>query len=367
LAAWLTLRKPRLASLQTLPPVTILKPVKGNERTLYENLKSFCRLDYPVYQLLFAASDPDDPALKIVSRLKKEYPLLDIEIVISAKSIGTNPKINNLANTTPLIKHDFIAMSDSDVLVETDFLRRAMIPFKNEDIGLVTCLYRCLPPHGIWERLEALAVETQFLPQAITAIFFGMRFAMGAALVVRKEAFDKAGGFKALADHLADDFVLGRGIESAGYRIEIAEPIVETAPGAASFGGHLRHQIRWAKTIRLCRPAGYTGLFFMQGFSFLTLKMIIIGPKPYDWILLLAIWAVKASIEPFIFQACLGDKRDFQIKSFLLIPLSEWTTTISWLAGFGSSAIDWRGESLSLADQGRLADLPPAAVKPQAV
>lgn len=361
-------RMRRLASWTGRPPVTIIKPLKGLDRDLYENLKSFCALDYPRYQLLFTLASPDDPALPVLSRLRAEFPDLDLEVIVSKNRIGFNPKINNASNAAPFIKHDLLLISDSDVRVQPDFLTRMTAPLRDESVGLVTAFYQATHAHGLWARLEGLSVNAQFLPQAVVAASFGMRFAMGAAMLVRRDVFERAGGFQTMADHLADDFILGAGVKAAGYQVEIADCVVESLPDHGGAAEHLRHQVRWARTIRICNPGGYVGTFLLHGFSLLTLKIFLFGPDPVSVTLAFAVLAAKGLAKAAISSWCLGGLQDYV--NLLLLPWSEWVAFGAWVSGFRSAQVLWRGELYSVQPQGRLSparaplDLPSAVGAP---
>ena len=334
------------------PPVTILKPLKGLDRELYENLRSFCTLDYPRYQLLFTLASPDDAALAVLSRLRAEFPQLDMETVVSKNRIGANPKINNASNAAPFIKHDLLLISDSDIRVQRDFLTRMVAPLRDPAVGLVTAFYQATTPRGAWARLEALSVNTQFLPQAIVAVVFGLRFAMGAAMVVRREAFERTGGFQTMSEHLADDYILGEGVKAAGYRVEIADCVVESLPDNGGPLEHVRHQVRWARTIRICSPSGYCGTALLHGFSWLTLKLALFGPDPVTVTLALTALAAKGLSTMAISRSCLGNRQNHA--SLLLLPWSEWVSFAAWLCGFQAAHVIWRGEVFSVQPQGRL-------------
>ncbi len=340
-----------------LVPVTILKPLKGVDRDLAQCLRSFCRLDYPQFQLLFTLASPNDPALGVLSQLKAEFPKLDIEIVVSKSRIGFNPKINNLSNAAPYIKHPLILMSDSDVSVRPDFLRRMAVHLQNPAVGLVTCFYQSTNPVGLWARLEALSVNAHFLPQAVTAAAFGMRFAMGAAILMRRAVFEEVGGFALMADHLADDFILGEAVQASGYGLEIAGPVVESTPDAGNGIEHLRHQARWARTIRLCNPSGYLGSLALHGFALISLKLALFGFDAPAAFLLAALWAVKAVAALCIAHLTQGRR---SLWSLLLLPVSEWISFGAWLSGFRSNQVLWRGEVYTLGSKGRMTPRRPA-------
>lgn len=347
------------------PPITLIKPLKGEERCLYENLASFCRQDYPCYQILFTLASPDDPALAVVERLKRDFPEVDMEVIVSAHRIGYNPKINNASNAAAFIKHGLLLFSDSDIRVPPAFLRRMAAPLADPGVGLVTAFYRSSSPRGLWSRLEALSVNAQFLPQATLAAFFGMRFAMGAAILVRRAAFDKAGGFQLMAGHLADDFVLGEGVREAGFRLEFAPVVVESVPGRLGGREHFQHMVRWARTIRLCNPRGYAGTFLLHGVSLLTLKALVFGWDPLTATLLLAALAAKALCASALLAA-LGARS--ARAALLLLPLSEWISFAAWLCGHCASRVLWRGELYAVEARGRLRPLtsPPLAARPYA-
>ena len=334
-----------------LPAITVIKPLKGDEAALYENLASFCRQDYPCFQVLFCLSCADDPALTTVSRLKRDFPDVDLEVVVSASRIGYNPKVNNMANAYPFAKHDLLLMSDSDIRVEPDFLRSMAAPFEDPTVGLTTSLYQASGADGLWGLMESLSINTNFLPQAASAAAFGMRFSMGAAMMVRRRIFDFTGGFHNLADHLADDYWLGESVRAAGWRIEIAEGCVDSIPGIDDGFQHLKHLVRWARTIRLCQPAGFYASLIAHGFSLLTLRALVCGPDAAGLLLLSGIWAAKAAASRTI-DARLGRRQPN--RALWLLPLSEWFAFLAWLGGSASNTVFWRGEILTVASRGRL-------------
>jgi len=342
------LRRPAPAPM---PPVTVIKPLKGAEAALYENLASFCRQDYPCYQLLFCLQGTDDPALAVVTRLRKNFPGVDMEVVVSKSRIGCNPKVNNMANAYPFAKYDLLLMSDSDIRARPDFLRRMAAPFTDPSVGLVTSFYQATGTHGLWSHLEALSINANFLPNALCAAFFGMRFAMGAGMMVRRAAFEASGAYHNLADHLADDFWLGESIREAGWNLEISDAVVDTVPDIAGGAEHFRHLTRWARTIRICNPCGYAASLVQHGFSLLTLKVLLIGPDARSFALLVGIWAAKAAASAALSRG-LGARQP--LRALWLLPLSEWFGFASWIAGYGSSRVLWRGELYDVQSHGRL-------------
>ncbi len=341
-------RRPQAGSL---PPVTIIKPLKGAEGRLYENLASFVNQDYPCFQIVFCLQSPEDPALGVVTRLKKDFPEADMEVVVSKNRIGYNPKVNNMANGYAFAKYDLLLLSDSDVLARPDFLRRMVVPFVDTGVGLVTAFYEATGTHGLWGHMEALSINANFLPQALCAASFGMRFAMGAAMMVRRAAFDATGSFENLANHLADDFWLGESIREAGWKLELSDAVVETVPDIHNGTEHFKHLARWARTIHICQPAGYAASLIQHGFSLLTVKVLLFGPDRLSLALLLGIWAAKAAASAFLGDALGGQQPK---RALWLLPLSEWFGFAAWIAGCGSSRVLWRGQLYDVQPHGRL-------------
>ena len=342
------------------PPITLIKPLKGDDLDLDENLASFCRQDYPCFQILFCLASPDDPALAAVSRLKKAFPEVDIEVVVSKHRIGYNPKVNNMANAYPFAKYDLLLMSDSDIRVESGFLRRMAAPFADASVGLVTSFYQASGARGLWGCMESLSINAHFLPQAACAAGFGMRFAMGAAMMVRRQAFEASGGYANLADHLADDFWLGESVREAGWRLETAEGCVDSVPGIESGVGHFKHLVRWARTIRLCQPAGFYASFIQHGFSLLSLRMLIQGPDALGLVLLSVLWAAKAASAASL-DAGLGRRQP--ARALWLLPLSEWFSFVAWIGACASNTVVWRGERFVVESQGCLKPVAPAPLR----
>ncbi len=346
---FLLARPPRAAAF--LPPITLIKPLKGEDRDLEENLASFCRQDYPRFQVLFCLASPDDPGLAAVSRLKKQFPEVDIEVVVSKQCIGYNPKVNNMANAYPFAQHDFLLMSDSDIRVDPDFLKRMAAPFADPSVGLVTSFYQASGARGLWGLMEALSINVHFLPQAACAAGCGMRFAMGAAIMVRRQAFEVSGAFANLADHLADDFWLGESVREAGWRLEMAAGCVDAIPSIASGSEHFKHLVRWARTIRLCQPVGFYTSLISHGFSLMTVRLLIEGPDAAGVVLLAGLWAAKAAVAATL-GAGLGGRQPR--RALWLLPLSEWFAFLAWIAACASNTVLWRGERYLIHSQGQL-------------
>jgi ceramide glucosyltransferase len=243
------------------PPVTIAKPLCGDEPRLYENLRSFCEQDYPEYQVVFGVRDADDPAADVARRLIDERPGRDLQLVVDGRITGTNHKVSNLAAMQPAMKHGIILISDSDMHVGSDYLRAVVTPFADPGVGAVTCLYRGVPARAnIASTLGAMAINESFLPSALVArTLQRLSYCFGATIALRRSELDAIGGFAALASQLADDYMVGKLVSDRGSEVVLAPYLVENGVFEPSVRELFLHELRWARTIRSMRPASYIG------------------------------------------------------------------------------------------------------------
>ena len=246
------------AARGTLHPVTILKPLCGDEHELYECLRSFCDQDYPHFQIVFGVCDSADPAVEVVSRLRREFPALDLVLAVDRRQHGSSRKVSNLINMMPLARHDFLVISDSDVRVARDYLSKVVPPLLDPGVGIVTCPYRGIPRPGLWSLLGSMFINEWFIPSVRVAAMSGSRaFAFGVTIALRRQVLASIGGFAAIANQLADDYRLGALTRMLGLRTVLSDVVVETCVDERSFGGLVRHELRWLRTIRAIRPLGY--------------------------------------------------------------------------------------------------------------
>ncbi len=241
------------------PPVTVLKPLYGAEPELYECLRGFFTQDYPDYQIVFGVSDPGDPARAVAERLMAEFPGRDATMVVSSRVNGRNPKISNLINMLGAARHDMLAISDADIAVGTDYLARVVAPLAERQVGAVTCPYTARAAHPrLAARLACMHINDWFLPSVLVARALGqVQFCMGSTMAVRRDSLAAIGGLAALRDELADDYMLGRRLVAHGYRVVLADRLVETVVSETTLSAVARHELRWARTIRGVEPAKY--------------------------------------------------------------------------------------------------------------
>src|SRR5256885_9004201 len=224
--AWLAVRLRRHRSQPapaTSPPVTVLKPLCGAERHLYDGLRSFCDQAYPGFQIVFGVRDPEDPAVMIVRRLQREFQGLDLHVAINPAQHGSNGKVSNLINMRPLARYDYLIVADSDVRVARDYLAKVVPPLLDTVVGIVTCPYRGSPQRGAWSVLASAFINDWFMPSVYVAALLGSRaFAFGASIAMRREVLARIGGFMAIADQLAGDYRLGELTRRIGFRARLA-------------------------------------------------------------------------------------------------------------------------------------------------
>src|SRR5215813_9783978 len=244
------------------PPVSILKPLRGVDPQMYESFRSHCIQDYPEYEIIFGVSEADDPAVEAVHRLMLEFPQCQIQLVVCPNILGNNRKTSNLVQMLPQAQYDHLLINDSDIFVPPDYLRRVMTPFAGENVGMVTCPYRGIAADTLGSKLESIGISTDFIAGVLAAreIEGGIHFALGSTLAISRPALEAIGGLRPLVDYLADDFELGCRIAKAGYKVVLADIVVETHLPAYNFRGFFEHQMRWARSTRDSRRMGYIGL-----------------------------------------------------------------------------------------------------------
>ena len=337
----------------SLPPVSILKPLKGIDPEMYESLRSHCLQDYPEYEIVFGVSDINDPATAIVKRLQAEFPNRSVRLLLCDKVLGANRKVSSLAQMVSSAEYDFLVVNDSDIRVAPDYLRAVMSKLTRPDTGMVTCLYRGVASGTLASRLESLSISTDFIPGVLAArqIEGGLRFGLGSTLAFRKHDLQAAGGFEAIADYLADDYELGRRIAANHRKLQLSKSVVETYLPAYDFAGFFSHQLRWARTIRTSRPAGYAGLIFTFTLPWAVLTLALARGRGWAWILFAAAALIRVATALVIGRLVLRDKRT--LRSLWLLPIRDALAVVFWVGALAGRKIIWRGETFYL-ENGKL-------------
>jgi ceramide glucosyltransferase len=339
-----------LPALKTPPPISVLKPLCGQDDRLEENLRSFFMQDYPEYEILFAVHELSDPAVSVVNKISSEFRQGPrVHLIETGEPTVPNAKAHSLGHLVARAQHSILVMSDSDVYVPRDLLRRVAAEFQDPCVGVVTCPYRAVPGKGFWSRLEAIGMNTEFLGGVLVAWLVGeMDFALGPTLAARREAIEAMGGFAELGHYLAEDFVIGNRAPSLGYRVVLSSCVIEHRIGGQTFKGNLRHRLRWARSTRRSRPAGYWGEIFTNPLP-LALLLWLVAPKLWPLVAVTAIFRALAawSTANWVLHDPLTRRR------WWLIPIQDLISFLVWVSGFFGSTIDWRGRRYKLLSDGR--------------
>jgi ceramide glucosyltransferase len=322
------------------PPLSILKPVHGRDPRFYEAILSHATQDYPEFELLFGLTNPHDPAIADIQRLQREFPARPISIVM-VETDAPNAKVGVMAQLARRARHELLLVNDSDIIVSPGYLQTVVAPLQDAQIGLVTCLYRAHSESWA-SHFEALGIATEFAPSVLVARLLGQaEFALGSTMVFRADSLRRIGGFQAIAKYVADDYQLGFHIRNLGYRIEFASVIVETDLGAGSWAHTWRHQLRWSRTIRVSRPAGYYGYVVTHA----TLWALVAFAAHQWWAGAIAL-AIRMVAGVLVGSTILKDRG--VLKRFYLIPLRDLFGFAVWAAGAFGNRVQWRDRSLVL-------------------
>ena len=337
-----------LAQVSDLPPVSVLKPLKGTDPEMYESFRSHCLQNYSTYELLFGVSDSTDPAAALVERLQREFPRQPVRLVLCEKNLGANGKVSSLVQLAAEAKYGILLVNDSDIRVAPDYLRTVIAELHSPNAGLVTCLYRGVPAKTLASRLESLGISTDFVPGVLAAkqIEGGLHFGLGSTLAFRRKDIEAIGGFESIVDHLADDYELGKRIAECGLKVVLSNSVVETFPPAYGFAGFFSHQLRWARTIRVSRPGGYAGLLLTYTLPWAALGLLLARGTTWAWALFAVAVMLRLTMAWASAVSVLKDEN--AMRSFWLLPLRDFLAPVIWFAGWFGRKIVWRGEEFEL-------------------
>lgn len=323
-------------------PVTILKPLRGADLGLEDNLRSFFEQNYAPFELIFAIQEPADPATDIAAGLMDEYPHVAARIIFTGPPPEgwNNAKCWQLHRAWAELRHDFVVMSDSDIRVQPDFLAGL-----DPALDLATCPYRAVGGPSFWSRTEAIGMNTEFLAGVLTARFLeGVKFAVGPTLCCRKKVVDAVGGWRELGEFLAEDFVLGQRAAARGFRVGLSRQIVEHRIGSEPWRTNFAHRLRWNRSTRRSRPAGYAGQLFTMP---LPLAAFLLLVAPAWWPLALAAVALRLATARATLEIVQEPLEP------LLLAAQDFLSFGFWIAGFFGDSIEWRGRTFRLHPDGR--------------
>ena len=339
------------ASGKSDEPISILKPLAGLDLDLESNLRTFFEQDYPAFEILFAVRSEGDPAAEVVARLQREYPKVSARLVITGESLYPNAKVFSLASVLAAASNDLVVMSDSDIRVTSHLLRTVAAEFQDAHLAVATCPYCAVPGASFWSRLEATGMNTDFWGSALVArMLEGMHFAVGPTIAARRRVLQSIGGFARLKDYLAEDFVLGKFAAEAGHGVILSSYVVEHHIGSATLRENMEHRLRWARSTRRSRPAGYVGQLFTMP---LPLALLLCAASPAWWPVLPLTFMVR------VVAAYTVSARVLRARiNWFLLPIEDCLGFCFWLAGFFGSTIYWRGRRYRLFSDGRFERIP---------
>ncbi len=335
------------------PPVSILKPLRGEDPLQYQNFQSFLSQDYPLYQPVFGAMDSEDKGLDTARRLLDGHPEVDISIVSGAAPVGMNYKICNLIEMMKSARHDILVLSDSDMHVEPDYLRRIIAPFKNPKVGLVTCLYRGYHPKGVASILEGMGIGASFVPSVFAAYLLeGISFAFGSTIVIRRDVLEHIGGLEGIVNALADDYLLGNKVKKAGYDVTLSDYVVDDALGRESLAEMWGRRLRWARTMKAMRTTGWVGSGITHGVPLAIIFLIINGFHSLGWTVMILMLLYRYLTA---FYIAIRATSDYNITRYwYMLPISDCLDFSLWIASFLGNTVTWRGIRMKVTPGGEL-------------
>ena len=345
-SSWRFFRRPLTPSAPKLgsftPPVSNLKPVRGLDPEAYENLASFCRQDYPDYELIFCVEDKDVPVVPVLEKLARDFPERRIRILFGGDGHAINDKVGKLSRLVREAQHETLVISDSDVRVRPDYLRSVVAPLADPKVGAVTCFYIPIEVKTLAQKLQTIGMVSDFYAGILAAWQLdGVKFALGPTIATTRSQLEGFGGYRALESRPADDLLVGRLIAERGYEVRLLPYTIQTVPDYASMSELIHKRIRWLAVMRHMRPWGHLGLLFTQGLPW-SLAAFAIHPTlaagcgylgTYLGLRLAITWLVGAR-----------GLRDRTLRGRMwLLPVWDATAFLLWLASFGKNSFLWRG------------------------
>ena len=342
-------RAVRPPALRACSPISILKPLAGIDDGLEENLRTFFEQEYREFEILFAVRKPDDPAIAVAERLRARYPQVPSRLIVTGEPPYPNAKVYSLDLMLAAARHDLLVMSDSDIRVRPDMLATLAAEFQNPQLGMSTCPYRAVPGRSFWNTLEAIGLNTEFIGGVLVArMLDGMKFALGPTIAARRATLTGIGGFDAVKDFLAEDFVMGKLAAQRGDGVILSSCVIEHRIGAQTLPANLKHRLRWNRSTRRSRPAGYAGQLFTYP---LPLALLLYAARPAWWPVALAAALLRAAAGWATAGRVLHDP--LAARLFFLVPVQDLLSFAIWVGGFFGNTILWRGRKYYLHADGR--------------
>ncbi|MBF0561660.1 MAG: bacteriohopanetetrol glucosamine biosynthesis glycosyltransferase HpnI [Alphaproteobacteria bacterium] len=335
---------------QERPPVTILKPVCGDEPGLYDNLRSFCTQDYPEVQVVFGVRDPEDTAVPTIRRLMAALPGVAMDLVIDGRLHGTNYKVSNLINMMAVARHDILVVADSDMRVGPDYLGVIVASLLRPGVGAVTCLYTGRASGNVWSILGAAWINATFLPSVLVGrAVGGVEGCFGATMALCRDTLNAFGGFEALRNHLADDYALGALVRRSGHAVVLAPHVPEHAVAEATPGELLRHELRWSRTIAAIAPVSFAASMITNPVALAVVAVALAGGAPVAWGGLALAVACRFATMRWIVHSLGCDPIPMWA-----IPPRDLLSFVTLVAAFFGRSVTWRGHRFRVGRDGLL-------------
>jgi ceramide glucosyltransferase len=350
---------PRAGDEETSPAISILKPIRGLDPGAYENFASFCRQDYPEFEILFAVNDSDDPAVPVIQKLIADFPGRSIRLVVVTERLGANTKVSNLCRLVREARYELLAITDSDVRVEPGYLQSVARTFRDPTVGGVTALYRGRDNFKFVAAMDCVGSSAAFCGAALVARELeGLKFMMGSTMATTKARLAEIGSFEAIVDLHSDDYELGRRIAALGCRVELLPEPVWMAFPSETLGNYLRHELRWAIGIRNIRPGGHFGMLFTHGLPWAIAAACVAPSRGIAAAYLAGYFMLRFAMAWAV--GVWGLRDPVLRRRFWLLPVRDLFAFFVWLASFGINRIEWRGSSFTL-EKGRMIPVAPRA------
>jgi ceramide glucosyltransferase len=329
------------------PPVSILKPVRGLDPGAYENFASFCRQDYPEYEIVFCVGAPDDPSMPAIERLRHDFPKRKIRVLFGSGRVAANDKVAKLARLANEAHYEYLVINDSDVRVKRDYLRTIVAPLENPKIGAVTCFYVSTGEQSFIENLQTTGMLSDFYAGLLVARELdGVKFALGPTIATTRARLADFGGYQSIENRPGDDLLVGRLIAEQGYEIELSRYTVETVSDYQTLSELVHKRLRWLVVMRHMRPAGHLGLIFTHGLLW-SLAAVLVHPT---WITAAGFFGLY-----FVLRIAMtwliggyGLKQEKLWRKMPIVFCWDAFASVMWAASFLRNTIRWRGGSYSI-------------------
>lgn len=350
-----------LANLGSLGPVSILKPIRGLDPDAYENFASFCRLDYPDYEIVFCVDSADDAAVPVIENLSRNFPDRRIRVLFGSGRDAPNDKVAKLARLAAEARYELLVISDSDVRVRPDYLRTLVAPLADPRVGAVTCFYVPADDSTFVHSLQSIGMVSDFYAGILVARQLdGVKFALGPTIATSRARLAGFGGYAAIENRPADDLLVGRLIAEQGYEVKLLPYSILTVPDYNSIRDLFHKRLRWIVVMRHMRPWGHLGLIFTQGLAW---SLVAVAIRPSVWVASLYLGAYLALRIAMVWVIGIrGLEQKSLWKKLPLLPIWDGLAFIIWLISFGRSTIRWRDQEYFIRD-GRLVPATPAAAQ----